>query len=76
LSQRLDSNVSIFQLAAFGLRKALRYMSSHSLAMFEHPVFEIKLLADNLKRLFDHLGRVFIGPGSDRQVDHTLLLRF
>ena len=51
-------------------------MGSHRLALLRQPIFAVKLCADDLKRLIQHLAGVMINSGLDRQVDHLLMFRF
>ncbi len=44
--------------------------------LFLHPVTQIKLFADYLKRLIDNLCRVLISPGLNSQVKEALLFGF
>src|ERR1700687_3544975 len=51
-------------------------MGRHRLALFDHPVFKIKLFADDLECLIENLDRVLVCAGSYGQVDHALLFGF
>jgi hypothetical protein len=51
-------------------------MARDSLALFEHPVFQIELLADDLKSLIENLAGILIRAGPDRPVDDALLFGF
>jgi hypothetical protein len=80
-SVRRSRNIStaaspIEQFAALGLSEAFLDMGGDRPALFEHPVFQIELLADDLKGLVENLAGVTIRPGADSQVDHALLFRF
>jgi hypothetical protein len=46
------------------------------LALFEHPVFEIELFADDLEGLVQDLAGVLICPRPDGQVDYALPFGF
>jgi hypothetical protein len=76
LAQHLNRRVAVNQFAAFGLSKAFLEVGGDAFALFEHPVFEIQLVADNLKGLIENLLGVPIHAGPDRQVDDALLFRF
>jgi hypothetical protein len=73
LAQHLNRRVAISQFSAFGLCEASLDVGGYRLAFFGHPVFELKLLADNLERLFQDLLGVLICTGLDCKVDHALL---
>jgi hypothetical protein len=75
LPQHLNRGIPLDQFTALGLRKASLDMGGYRLALFGHPVFELKLLADNLERLVQYLAGVLIRAGPDGQVDHALLFR-
>jgi hypothetical protein len=74
--QHLKRGIPVDQFAALGLGKARIDMSGYRVALFDHPVFELKLLADYLEGLIQDLVRVLICAGPDGQVNHALLLRF
>jgi len=74
--QHLERGIAIDQFTALGLSEAFLDVRGYRIAMFQHPVFKIQLLADNLERLIEHLARVTVGASSDRQVEHALLFRF
>ena len=75
LPPHLYRGIPVNQLPTFGLRETLLDMRSDRLALFEHPVFEFELFADDLKCLIDHFARSPVSAGLDRQIDDTLLLR-
>src|SRR5271167_1273481 len=50
-------------------------MRSHLLALTEHPILKIKLLADNLESLIEDFAGILIRAGPEGQVDHALLFR-
>jgi hypothetical protein len=40
-------------------------VGGYGFALFEHPVFEIKLFADDLERLVQHLRWILVGSRLD-----------
>ena len=73
LAEHPDRHVPVGQLSALRLRKAGGNMRGDRLALFEHPFFQIKLLADDLECLGEDLAGIFIRARADREVNHTLL---
>ena len=75
LPQYVDCGVSVDQFAPLSLREAFPDLGCDDVALFEHPVFQIELLAKDLKSLIENLGGIPIRPGLNGQVDDALLLR-
>jgi hypothetical protein len=68
--------VPVDQFTTLGLGKARRDVGGYFLALPEHPVFEIELLADDLESLIEDFAGVLIRARLDGQVDDTLLFGF
>lgn len=73
LAEHPDRGVPVDQLSALGLRKTGGNMRGNRLALFEHPFFKIKLLANDLECLGEDLAGILIRTRSDREVQHALL---
>jgi hypothetical protein len=63
--QHLNGFISVDEFAALGLSKTLLYAGGYGFALVEHPVFQIKLFADDLERLVQHLGWILVGSRLD-----------
>jgi hypothetical protein len=74
--QGLYCCITVSQFTTLGLRKACCNVSGYFLALPKHPVFKLKLLADDLESLIEDFTGILIRAGLDGQVDHALLLGF
>jgi hypothetical protein len=64
LPQHLNRGIPVNQFTTLGLRKARFDVGRNRFALFDHPVFEIELFADDPKRLIENLAGVLIRTGS------------
>jgi hypothetical protein len=76
LPQHFNRGITIDQFTALSLSEAHLDMGRYGFALFEHPVFEVKLFADDGERLFQDLAGISISAGPHGQVDHALLFGF
>jgi hypothetical protein len=60
LPQHLKNHVAVDQFAALSLGEACLNIGGDGFAPLKHPVFEIELLADDLKSLIENLAGVLI----------------
>jgi hypothetical protein len=76
LPQHLKRGIPVDQFTTLSLSKAHLDMGRYGFALFKHPVFEVKLFADDGERLFQDLAGIPIRAGLHGQVDHALLFGF
>jgi hypothetical protein len=74
--QYFHSRVPVDQFTTLGLRKTRGDVGGYFLALPEHPVFKIELLANDLESLIEDFAGVPIRARLDGQVEHTLLFGF
>jgi hypothetical protein len=76
LSQNFNRGIAVHQFAPLGLAESFFNVGGYNWSLPYHPIFQLKLFPDNLKRLIENLAGILIGSGLDREIDNTLLLGF
>ncbi len=61
--QHFYCRVSVGQFTPFSLGKTHGDMSSYFVALLQHPIFKVKLLANDLKGLIENLAWILIRAG-------------